>query len=84
MLDGADAWIPYQKYFLAKDNHFGWRKLQTVNMVEGEAVTGSIQMMKSVLKKLKLERFLAARPEKTGSESITNHDQMSSTVLTVD
>jgi hypothetical protein len=84
MLDEADAWISYQKHFPAKDGQFGWRKLQTENMVEGEKVSGSIQMMKSVLKKLKLQMFLAAHPEKTDSKSITDHDQMNSTILTVD
>jgi hypothetical protein len=84
MVDQTDAWISYQKRFPTKDGQFGWRTLQTENTVEGETVSGSIQMMKSVVKKLKLQMFLAARPEKIDSESTTNHDQMSSMILTVD
>jgi hypothetical protein len=84
MLEEADAWISYQRHFPTKVGQFGWRTLQTENTVEGEAVFGSIQMMKPVVKKLKLQTFPAARSEKIDSESTTNHDQMSSVILIVD
>jgi len=71
MLDEADAWISCQKRFPTKDGLFGWRTLQTENTVEGETESGLIQTMKSVVKKLKLPTFLAARPEKIDSESTT-------------
>jgi hypothetical protein len=84
VLDEADTWISYRRHFPTKVGQFGWRTLQTENTVEGEAMFGSVQMMKPVLKKLKLLTFPAARSENIDSESTTNHDQMTSMVLIVD
>jgi hypothetical protein len=63
MLDEANGWISYQECIPTKDGQFGWRTLQTENTVEGETESG-LKTMKSVVKKLKLPTFLAARSEK--------------------
>jgi hypothetical protein len=65
----ADAWISCQKGVPANAGQFGWRTLQTENMVEGETESGLVRTMKSVVKKL--PTFLAVGQEEIDSESTT-------------
>lgn len=76
MLDEAGGWISCQQRSPTDDGQFDFGMLQMENTVEVETVSGYLQVMKLVVKRLKPStvRFLAVRLKQFDSRSTMNHD----------